>query len=82
MKMKKIFKIIGIIILSLLLIILIYFTILKYNEKTNIYENYKTVPTKTDGKRYELLDLDKGKYDLKPAGKYVNFDEWEYELIK
>lgn len=57
-------------------------TILKYNEKTNIYENYKTVPTKTDGKRYELLDLDKGKYDLKPAGNYVNFDEWEYELIK
>lgn len=54
----------------------------KYNESTNTYENYKTVPTKADGKRYELLELEKGQYNMKPAGKYVNFDEWEYELIK
>ena len=54
----------------------------KYNESTNTYEYYKTVPTKADGKRYELLDLEKGQYNMKPAGKYVNFDEWEYELIK
>lgn len=54
----------------------------KYNETTGKYEDYKTVETKADGNKYELAELEPGKYYMTPAERYVNFDEWEYEVIK
>ena len=54
----------------------------KYNDLTREYENYKTVSTNSDGVKYELVQLEAGKYKILPAARYVNFDEWEYEIIE
>ncbi len=55
----------------------------KWNGKQ--YEEYKTVPTKCTGERYELVTLEKGRYKVQSKGTpntYVNFDEWEIERIQ
>lgn len=46
------------------------------------YEQYKMVPTDYTGDKYELITLKKGKYRITKDSNYVNFDEWEVEMLK
>lgn len=52
----------------------------KYNGTT--YEDYMSVPTYNNGKKYELVTLEKGKYRLMQKSYYTSFDELEYEVIE
>lgn len=45
------------------------------------YNSYKSCKTYTNGERYELVQLEPGKYRMTAASNYLNFDEWEIEII-
>lgn len=47
------------------------------------YVNYKmTNNAVTTGKRYELVELEAGKYKMYAPEQWVGFDEWELEAVE